>query len=363
MSLFRASPLLPAALLILTAACVSPVEKTETWSMLDGKVEAEARVHVLGEREAEGAVAEIRELISAVEHKMLAAGDESELARLNAGAAEAYHPVEDQDLYRCVLLALDYAKASNGAFDPTVGPLLRLYRRPDAAVRPPRPAELEQALGSVGWAKVAVADEARSFRFRRPGMRLDLGGVAKGFALDAAARAFARPGCLGGLLRIGGNFYAWGEAPDQPEWLVPLPDPRREGEWFAEVRLTNRGVAVTGHRDAEATGPKRRERVVLDPATGLPAAGDLLVAAAIADSAADADALSTALFVSGSMRGAELLERMRRAEAILLVRGEGEKPYVLASVSLKGHLELSPRIAEETGGRIRFLLPPDRVNP
>jgi thiamine biosynthesis lipoprotein len=254
-------------------------------------------------------------------------------------------------LYRCTLLALDYAKASGGAFDPTVGALLNIYDAHAPAKPPAR--TLELALGRVGWQHVAVASEARSIRFRRPGMKLDLGGVAKGFALDTAGRAFTLSGNLAGLLQIGGNFYAWEAPPGEESWNVPLPDPRSPDRSLLNLRLSNRGVAVSGHGPPDAGG-----RLILDPSTGLPAAGDLLAAVAIADSAADADALSTALFVMGSMRGAELLGRMNRAEALLLVSGEGGSAYILASVSLQGRVDLSPALMEETGGDIRYLLPP-----
>jgi thiamine biosynthesis lipoprotein len=345
------------------AACWNPTCEEVSWGAKGGDVPASVRVCARTEGDASKALEEMRRQIETAEENMLSGPDAGALGELNRGAAEGYFTVEDRDLYRCVLLALDYAKASEGAFDPTVGPLLKLYRRVDAAVRPPRSDEIEGALAAVGWAKVAVADEARAVRFRRPAMFLDLGGVAKGFALDTAARAFARPGSLGGLLRFGNDFYAWGESPDGAGWNVALPDPRDPERTLIRVRTSNRGVAVSGHPAPGTSGPSRRERVVLDPGTGLPAATDLIAAVAIADSAADADALSTALFVSGSMRGAALLERMRRSEAVLVVRGDGQSPHLVASVSLRGRIELSPELSAETGGRVRYLLPPDKLSP
>jgi thiamine biosynthesis lipoprotein len=190
-------------------------------------------------------------------------------------------------------------------------------------------------------------------------MKVDLGGVAKGFALDLAARVFARPGCLGGMIAIGGNAYAWGEHPGGEGWPVTLPDPRDGSRNLLTLRLANRGVAVSGVAGPFLEVPAMPSRLVLDPETGNPAATDLIAAVAVADTGADADALATALLVSGSARGAALLRKMRQVEAVLLVQGASGEAHLLASASLRGRLEPSPELASETGGRVRYLLPPD----
>jgi thiamine biosynthesis lipoprotein len=339
------------ALSLLFLGCWEPTRHAARWDILDGQEQVRIEIYTVTERDAEEAVDEIRRAIKAVEKSMLSGRDSGALGLLNSGAAERYWPVEDRDLYRCTLLGLDYARASEGAFDPTVGALLNIYEA-HAPSKPPK-RTLELALERVGWQHVAVADEARSIRFRKSGMHLDLDGVAKGFALDAAARAFTRPGNIAGLLRIGGNFYAWREPPGADSWSVALPDPRFPERPLLNVLLSNRGIAVSGHGP-----PGQGRRMILDPKTGLPASGDLLAAVAIADSAADADALSTALFVSGSMGGSELLSKMNRVEAVMLVSGEGGSSYLLASVSLQRRLSISPELMEETGGDVRYLLPP-----
>ncbi len=138
------------------------------------------------------------------------------------------------------------------------------------------------------------------------------------------------------------------------EWQVPISDPRRLEGVLLELRTSNRGIGVTGHREADV-------RLVLDPRNGLPASSDILAAVALADSAADANALASALFVMGSHAAGDVLGKMIRAEAILLAAGNGE-PYLLASVSLKGRLTLSPELEAEVGGRVRYLLPPETIS-
>lgn len=349
-------PLLIPVLVLLVVGCGRPTVETREWPLASAGRTASADVYARTADDAARALDEIAASLATLEQSLLAGRDEGALGQLNRLAAEEYYSPEDRDLYRCVLLALDYGKASEGAFDPTVGPLLALYERTAAEGRIPTAAEIEATLPAVGWPKVAVADEPRALRFRWPGMQLDLGGVAKGFALDVAARTFARPGCLGGLISIGGNSYAWGEHPDGPDWPVELPDPRDPGRPLLTVRVANRGVAVSGQADPLSPA----SRWILDPFTGAPVSTDLIAAVAVANSGADADALATALLVSGSSRGAALLRKMRQVEAVLVVEDGRGEPYLLASASLRDRLELSPALAEETAGRVRYLLPPDR---
>jgi thiamine biosynthesis lipoprotein ApbE len=118
------------------------------------------------------------------------------------------------------------------------------------------------------------------------------------------------------------------------------------------IETADRGLAVAGQRT-----DRRGERFVVDPATGRPAQGEVLAAVVVAHSAADADAISTALVASGFHRASDLLSRLQRVEAVLLVAGDGE-PYLLASGTLADRLTVAAPLEEEIGGRVRYLLPP-----
>lgn len=340
----------PGAIALLALlGCAEPVHESASWTGPEG-LPATVDVFMTTEPDAKLALREAREAIERIDALMGHRQTDGELARLNRQASEGYYEVQDADLYRCLLLAFDYAKASRGAFDPTVGVLAPLYRAADGGLRSPGPEELAADLELVGWEQVTVAPEARAVRFRRPGMRVDLGGVAKGFALDAAARTLTRPGSRAASLRLGGNFYAWNSPPGQEAWALPIPDPRHPERLLLTVQVANRGVSVSG----QVSGSRG---LVLDPQSGRPVAGDVLAAVAIADSAADADALSTALVASGYHRAADLLGRMRHVEAVLLLRGE-TAPRVLASGTLTDRLEISADLDRETEGNVRYLLPP-----
>ncbi len=337
------APLL--AMALTAAACVDPVTVKRDWPAM-GRT-AQVEVFMASSGAAEVTLAEMQDAMERVAATMNPSDPDSELSRLNREAESAFYRVSDPDLYRCLLLALDYARASGGAYDPTAAPLRRLYDRDSG---PPSTFEVGAALARVGWASVIQAPEARAFRFRHPGTELDLGVVAEGFALDAAARAFSRIGSRGGRLRLGAQTYVWGEPPAGGDWRVEIADPRTPGRSLGRVRTQSRGISVAGRAEGEEPGP-------IDPRNGLPATGEVAAAIAIAHTAADAAAMSSALYIAGYKRGAEILEKTRNLEVILVVEGNGE-PYVLASASLAGRFAPSPELSEEVGGRVRYLLLP-----
>jgi thiamine biosynthesis lipoprotein len=340
----------------IVAGCLEPGHETRRFEAFGDPASVEVHTAAAGDT-----APLLDELIGAVGEVEAWLAPDGPLARLNRGAVDGYYtfPDDEQDFYRCVRLAMDYAQGTRGAFDPTVGPLTRLYRR--AYPEPPGDDEIGASLHAVGWQHVTMATETRALRFREPGMELDLGGLIKGFALDMAARSFARAGTHGASLRIGCNLYAWGEPPGAKAWDVEVPDPRDPRRSLLRVRTTNRGLAVAGRRD-DGAPPGAVARVpVLVAAEGRPAGGSLLAALAIADSAADADALATALAATGFLGAAAQLERMYRVEAVLLVQDVDGGAYLVASASLRDLLELSPELEAETGGRVRYQLPPESI--
>ncbi len=325
------------------AACSEPVHRSEPLQAMGrtGFIE----LYMGSEASFSEAVADAREAIDSVAAKLDSRAPDSELARLNRAARDEYYTIEDIDVYRAVQLGLDYAQASRGAFDPTVGRLGRLYEDGD-----PDDAAVALALADVGWEWVAVAREAHAIRFRQPGIELDLGGLSKGYALQIAARVLAKSGSYAGLFVLGGNAYAWSAPPDAEYWSVPLADPRRPERTLLKLRIANRGVAIAGqHSDGAET--------LFNPATGRPVDGDIVLAIGTAHTAGDADAFATALAASSYQGATDLLGRMRKVEAALLVR-DGEELYLLASASLRGRLELGPEFELEIGGDVRYLLPP-----
>jgi len=255
--------------------------------------------------------------------------DTSEVTRLNRAAARAPFRCS-RDLLAAVEAAIGWAKATQGAFDPTVEPLVRRLRLrgPEGRLPGIRPAAEDDARGPegagggappVGWRHVRLDRAASTVSFDAPGVGIDLGGIGKGIALDAAARVLAGRGVRAALLDFGGQVLALGPAPGGEGWRVGIADPADRESVAAALRVRDASVATSGNGERArrtAAGPVGH---ILDPARRAPAwfTGSLTV---LAPDAASADALSTALFVMGPVRGARWAEE-RGLAALYLWRG------------------------------------------
>ncbi len=347
-----------AGLAVLAAGCVEPGHVERRFTTMG--TYAEIDVHATSAAAAEDIARRIESGIEGVDAAMSNWSDASDLAALNRGAAQGAYVVPNRELWRCVKLSLEYARRTLGAYDPTVGPLMRLWGFRPRDPRVPTDAEIAATLRSVGWEKVELIPEAHALLFREPGMEIDLGGIAKGYALDVAARSFAAPGARAGLVDLGGSLYAWGTPPGAESWKVGLRDPADPDRLFATLPLRDRAVATAGSYENAFVRDGVTYGHVMDPKTGRPASSDVVAATVLSDSGTEADALSTAFFVAGSRRTGEILERSVRVEAVLVVQGE-HGPTVLASGSLRGRLELDPAWSARLGRPVRFILPPSTL--
>jgi thiamine biosynthesis lipoprotein len=338
-------PALAFAALLPFTGCVEPTHLERTWEVLGRSASAE--VYTTARHDAPVLLDKIEDATRRVEAIMAFDRSDSELNRLNREAVGEYYSVESRDLYRAVRLGLDYAKATQGIYDPTIGPLTRLYSL-DPSTTPGDDA-VEAALESVGWAEVTTDREALAIRFRHEGMLIDLAGMVEGYALDVAARNFATTGSRAGLLRLGGYAVAWNKPPGNEAWAVEIADPRAPGRALVELDLASRAVASAAAPEAG--------RPILDPRTGRPAASNVAVAVVIADSAADAGAVVRALIVGGSATAGGLLAKTHRVETVLLVE-DPEGTSILASASLQGRLRFAEELLARTSGGTRYLLPP-----
>lgn len=347
--------LIPPFLVLFAVSCSEPAHLERSWSVMG--TYASAEIYTRTAKDAEEVMEEIRESFERVDASMSNWRPDSELSRLNREAASGPYKVEDLDLYRCIKMAVQYGRATDGAFDPTVGPLMRLYGFRPFEPRIPGDGPLAEALEHVGWEKVKLVKVVHAVRFEDPEVELDLGGIAKGYALDVAARAFARVGSRAGLLDLGGSLYAWSHPPDRPFWTVGIRDPDDPSRVMATVDVASRAAATSGNYENAFTLEGRSYGHIMEAESGRPARSDIIAATALADSGADADAMSTAMFVAGSRRSSEFLRRASRVEAVLLVDAR-EGPALLVSASLKGRLHVDPEFRDRIGGRVRFLLPP-----
>jgi thiamine biosynthesis lipoprotein len=236
---------------------------------------------------------------------------DSELRRLEMRTGE---PVRVSDeLFAVIRRATDIARASDGAFDPTVAPLVALWREARQTRQLPPPGRVSAARTLVGWRGIALDPERRTIQLMARGMRLDLGGIAKGYILQEALATLRTYGLSRALVEAGGDMVVGDAPPDRGGWRVEVPGASRQ---FAEraASLTNAALATSGPTSQYVEIDGTRYSHVIDPRTGLGLTTRRL-AYVIAEEAATADGLATALVVIESGRHAQLLARFRSAAA------------------------------------------------
>lgn len=232
---------------------------------------------------------------------------ESELSRVNREAWPG--PVRiDQELFDLLETSLDYSRASGGAFDMTVGPLMRAWGFFRGDGRYPRDAERREALARIGYRKVRLDRVARTISFTQRGVELDLGGIGKGYVVDRAGAVLRQAGVEAALISAGGSsILAIGHPPGQPAWTVSLQDPYDSERPALSIQLRDEALSVSGSAEKFFELNGRRYSHIMDPRTGHPVESVLSVAV-VSRNGVQGDALDNAFFVLGPRR-ANLLRR------------------------------------------------------
>lgn len=287
--------------------------------------------------EAEQAFDALYERLMEIHDTMTAFTAGSDIARV--GEASGVSPAEvSGDTFAVIQTAQEVSVLSGGAFDITIGPLVRLWDigAPNAHV--PLEEEIQAARLLVDYRTLVMDDARQSVFLPVSGQRLDLGGIAKGHAGDEAARILEAHGIEHAIVDLGGNIILRGGKPDGGPWRVGLKTPvAGETGYLGILSLSDGAVVTSGgyQRFFEEDGITYHH--ILDPRTGRPAAAGLLSVTVVCQSSTRADALSTACFVLGLSGGKALIEGLDGAEGIFVT----EEKQVYLTPGLVGLFSLT----------------------
>lgn len=254
--------------------------------------------------------------------------DTSELTRLSQSAGGPPRPVSEE-LFGILDRSQDFARQSDGAFDITVGPAVRLWRRARRQRKLPTEQQIRDALGRVGHDKLVLDKTNRTAQLKTPGMILDLGGIAKGYACDEALEVFKRHGIDRAFIDGGGGISVSEPPPGKEGWTIELPAVKGAPTASPTLTLRNQSVATSGDTEQFVEVDNQRYSHIVDPKTGLGLTTHLRVTV-IAPQGATADALATAVSVLGPEKGLKLIEATPGAAA-LIVRPTETKVETLRS--------------------------------
>lgn len=254
---------------------------------------------------------------------------DSELSRLNARAAQRAMPVSTE-LFNLIGESLKYSRLSEGAFDVTYASVGYLYdfpsqQRPDSAA-------IRRALPGIDYRHVRLHAARRNVFFERAGMRIDLGGIAKGYAVDRAMAVLKAGGVTRAMVNAGGDTLIIGDRFGKP-WMVGIRDPNKRDQVALRLPLTDAAISTSGDYERYFDEGGVRYHHIIDPKTG-DSARLLRSATVIASTALASDALSTAVFVMGAERGLAMIEKMRDVDAVVVLpNGQVRYSYGLAAPS------------------------------
>ncbi len=235
--------------------------------------------------------------LSALEAMMSDYRPDSELMRLCQTAVRRWVKVSPE-LFYVLWHAQKLAKQTDGAFDITVGPLTALWREARAKQKLPDDATLQQALTRTGWQKVALSLRRRAVRLAVEGMRLDLGGIAKGYACDCALRVLRQHGITRALVQMGGDLAVSAPPPNQKGWRIQIP-PLSSRDEPVFLTLANCALSTSGSTEQFVVIDGVRYAHIVDPRTGL-GLRHLVQVSVKAPSGIVSDSLATALCVMGA---------------------------------------------------------------
>jgi FAD:protein FMN transferase len=243
---------------------------------------------------------------------------DSPLSRVNREAAQ--HPVAvDPELFDFIVEAMRYHRDSNGAFDITVGPLMKAWGFFGGDGRMPTEAERAAARRLVGGGHVILDPVSRTIAFDELGVELDLGGIAKGYAVDRVVGLLTRRQIPAALISAGGStIYALGAPPGHDGWTVTIQDPIDSRKIALTLQLKDRAVSVAGSSEKSFEAGGVRYSHIMDPHTGAPVQGVLSVVV-LSRTGTDGDALDDAFFVLGPERSRAYLNRLRDTEAFFFL--------------------------------------------
>jgi thiamine biosynthesis lipoprotein len=251
----------------------------------------------------------------------------SALSRINRDAARQPVTVE-AELFDFIELAMRYHRESRGTFDITVGPLMKAWGFFRGEGRMPTALELAAARRNLGGHHVVLNAADRTIRFDRPGVELDLGGIAKGYAVDRVVRLFRERKIAAALISAGGSTtYGLGSPPGRAAWEVAVQDPADARKTALSVQLKDRAVSVAGGSEKWFEFKGVRYSHIMDPRTGHPVQG-VFSGVVVADTGAAGDALDNAFYVLGPRGGRTYLKQLAGTEVFFFLP-DRKRPWTM----------------------------------
>jgi thiamine biosynthesis lipoprotein len=260
----------------------------------------------------------------------------SEISQINVHSG--IQPVKvSMETIRLIEQAIVFSRLTGGAFDITIYPLLEIWGmgQGSSLQHIPTTGQIREILKRVGYQYIEISRQQQTVFLRQPAMSLDLGAIAKGYAVDRAVAILRHEGIQHALVNAGGDVYAMGNKNKAKKWRVAIQHPRKENTFLATLQLSNEAAATSGDYQQYIEIDGKRYSHIVNPSTGLPVEDSPCSVTVLAQDCTTSDALATALFVLGPHRGIDLINQRKDTEAIVVICKQKDNLDIIVSQGLK----------------------------
>lgn len=264
-------------------------------------------------KRAQHAIDAVMDEMHRIDRLMSPYKDDSQLSLINRDAGSRAVPV-GAEVFDLIEQSLRFSRLSDGAFDITFAAVGQLYDYRHGVA--PTAAALQRARQAVGWRHLALDAGARTIRFARPGMRIDLGGFAKGYVVDTSIAILRRLGIAHAVVAAGGDSHVLGDRRGRP-WSIAIRDPRNPKQVVAVLPLQDTSISTSGDYERFFERDGVRHHHLIDPKTGR-SPGAVHSVTILAADGLTSEGLSKCVFVMGLQRGMRLVESMPGVDAVVV---------------------------------------------
>lgn len=288
-------------------------------------------LRVSSNKKAEEAIEKAIEKLNNIDDKMSVFKEDSEISRINLKAGISSEHVS-KDTYFVLKKAIEYSKILEGAFDPTIRPIVALWNIGIKQDIIPKESEIEDKLNLVNYNDIILNETDCSIMLKHKKQALDVGGIAKGFAADEVRDIFYKYNIKSALIDLGGNIFALGSKEDGLPWKVGIQNPfEPRGEYVGILNVRNKSIVTSGNYERYFMKDGKRFHHIIDPKTGYPSESKIISSTIISDNSIDGDGLSTGVYIIGLEKALKIIESINGVDAIFIT--EGKRIYTTSGVN------------------------------
>jgi len=273
-------------------------------------------------KNGEKAIQEAIDRLNFIENKMSVFKEFSEVSMINKKAGVSSQAVS-KDTYFVIKKAVEYSRLSKGTFDPTIKPIVSLWRIGSDNPRIPSKSEITNNLKLVNYEDIILDEKNLSIGLKHANQAIDVGGIAKGYATDEVKKVFKNNRIESALIDLGGNIYVLGTKPDKTLWNVGIQNPiDTRGEHIGVISVENKSVVTSGNYERYFTKEGKIYHHIIDPKTGYPSESEIISSTIISDHSIDGDGLSTGIYIMGLEKSFKLIESLKGIDAIFITKNK-----------------------------------------